>query len=254
MTKFSVNLNKFALLRNSRGTNTPDLLAIARRAIAAGVHGLTVHPRPDQRHARYQDVADLGALVAAHPAVELNVEGNPIEEFLRVVLATRPHQVTLVPDAAGQLTSDHGWNAVAESQRLRAIVARIAAAGIRVSLFLDPDLAQVDAAATTGADRIELYTEPYARTFGTKRQSEVLATFAAAAQRAGERGLGVNAGHDLSLANLATFLAAVPNVLEVSIGHAVVCESFDHGFEGTLARYLAIPGMAPPTGADRPSR
>lgn len=245
MTKFSVNLNKFALLRNSRGANNPDVLAIARRAIAAGVHGITVHPRPDQRHARYQDVVDLRALVAEHPAVELNVEGNPIEEFLRVVLETSPHQATLVPDAPGQLTSDHGWDAIAESSRLRGLVARLHAAGIRVSLFLDPDPAQVDAAASTGADRIELYTEPYAAAFGTPRQAEELARFAAAATRAEERGLGVNAGHDLSLANLGAFLAAVPNVLEVSIGHAVVCESFDHGFEGTLARYLAIPGVAP---------
>jgi pyridoxine 5-phosphate synthase len=249
MTKFSVNLNKFALLRNARGGNRPDVLEMGRRAIARGVHGLTVHPRPDERHTRKADVLALAELVRAHRGVEFNVEGNPTEDFLALVLRARPHQATLVPDAPGQLTSDHGWDAVRDRGRLVPIVARLQGAGIRVSLFLDPDVAQVDAAAETGADRIELYTESYAVAFGSPRQDEVLASFAAAARRARERGLGVNAGHDLDLRNLGAFLAVVPDVLEVSIGHAVVCESFDHGFEGTLDRYLATPGVAPRAGA-----
>jgi pyridoxine 5-phosphate synthase len=247
VTQFSVNLNKFALIRNSRGTNTPDVAAIARRCIAAGVDGITVHPRPDQRHARYQDVHDLARLVrsrpdarANHPAVELNIEGNPVPAFLDVVLAARPHQCTLVPDTEGQLTSDHGWNVVADRQRLLPVIASLREAGIRTSLFLDPIPEQVAAAKDVGADRIELYTEPYAVAFGTPAQDETLSRFAAAAAQAARLGLGVNAGHDLNQHNLGTFLALVPGVLEVSIGHAVVCDALDHGLEVTLGRYLSI--------------
>lgn len=240
MTRFSVNLNKFALLRNSRGGNRPDVLAMARRCIAAGVHGITVHPRPDERHTRYADVRALAALVSEHTGVEFNVEGNPVERFVELVLEAHPHQVTLVPDAEDQLTSDHGWDALAHEAALRPLVERFRAAGIRTSLFLDPVVTQVEAAARTGTDRIELYTEPYAEAFGGERQNAVLAEFAAAARRAHQLGLGVNAGHDLDLGNLSTFLATVPDVLEVSIGHAVVCESFDFGLESTLARYLGI--------------
>jgi pyridoxine 5-phosphate synthase len=244
VTKFSVNLNKFALLRNARGGNLPDVAAIARRCIAGGVHGLTVHPRPDERHTRASDVRELAALTRTHGAVEFNVEGHPTDRYLDLVSETHPDQATLVPDAPEQLTSDHGWNAVAEAARLAGAVQRLKAAGIRVSLFLDPDLAQVDAAARTGADRIELYTEAYASAFGTAHEHAVLDAYSAAARRAHALGLGVNAGHDLNLRNLGPFLAAVPDVLEVSIGHAFVCEAFDHTLEGTVERYLGIVAAA----------
>jgi pyridoxine 5-phosphate synthase len=242
VTKFSVNLNKFALLRNSRGGNLPDVAAIARRCIAGGVQGITVHPRPDERHARASDVRQLAGLTREGGGVEFNVEGHPTERYLDLVSETHPDQATLVPDAPEQLTSDHGWNAVAEAERLASVVRRLKAEGIRVSLFLDPDLVQVEAAARTGADRIELYTEAYASAFGTARAGAVLDGYAAAARRAQALGLGVNAGHDLNLRNLGPFLAAVPDVLEVSIGHAFVCEAFDHTLEGTIERYLAITG------------
>ncbi len=240
MTRFSVNLNKFALLRNARGGNLPDVAAIGRRCLAAGAHGLTVHPRPDQRHARPDDVRTLAQVVRAFPEVELNVEGFPDQRYLDLVLEVRPDQATLVPDDPGQLTSDHGWNAIAAAGTLAPIISKLKAAGVRVSLFLDPVPAQVDAAAAVGTDRIELYTEAWARAFGTPDQARVLDSYAAAARRAREVGLGVNAGHDLNLANLGTFLAGVPGVLEVSIGHAFVCEAFDHTLEGTVARYLPI--------------
>jgi pyridoxine 5-phosphate synthase len=239
-TAFSVNLNKFALIRNARGGNIPDVAAIARRCLARGAHGVTLHPRPDQRHARDEDVRQLAALVQQFPGTELNVEGNPTDRYLDLVLAARPAQATLVPDAPGQLTSDHGWDAAAERQRLSALVGRLQAGGIRVSLFLDPDVAQVEAAAATGAERIELYTEAYARGFAQGRGAEAVAPYAAAARRAQELGLGVNAGHDLNLENLGPLLAAAPGVLEVSIGHAFICECFDHTLEGTVDRYLRI--------------
>jgi pyridoxine 5-phosphate synthase len=199
-----------------------------------------VHPRPDQRHTRPDDVRALAQVVRAFPGVELNVEGNPDRRYLDLVLEVRPHQATLVPDDPGQLTSDHGWNVVAAAAKLGPILARLKSAGVRVSLFLDPDLQQVDAAAAVGADRIELYTEAWARAHGTPSADRVLAGYAAAARRAQEKGLGVNAGHDLNLTNLGPFLAGVPDVLEVSIGHAFVCEAFDHTLEGTVARYLPI--------------
>jgi pyridoxine 5-phosphate synthase len=240
VTKFSVNLNKIALLRNSRGGLRPDPIDFARRAIARGVHGITIHPRPDERHARYADVAALAALIRPQRDVELNIEGYPIPHFLDVVIEHRPHQCTLVPDAPDQITSDHGWDAIREQERLVPIVKRLRDAGVRVSLFLDPDLAQVEAAARTGTDRIELYTEPYARAFGTEAEAEVLDRFANAARAARRLGLAVNAGHDLSLDNLGRFLAAVPDVEEVSIGHAVICEALDHGWGPVLDRYLAI--------------
>jgi pyridoxine 5-phosphate synthase len=246
VTRFSVNLNKFALLRNARGGSQPDVLAMGRRCLAGGAHGLTVHPRPDERHTRPGDVRALGQLVRAFPGAELNVEGNPSTQYLDLVLEVRPHQATLVPDAPDQLTSDHGWDVVATRGRLAPVVETLKAAGVRVSLFLDPDPVQVAAAASVGADRIELYTERWARAWGTPAQAAVLAEFAEAARLAGGRGLGVNAGHDLNLANLGAFLASVPGVLEVSIGHAFVCESFDYTIEGTLARYLATAGVERP--------
>jgi pyridoxine 5-phosphate synthase len=240
VTKFSINLNKFALIRNARGGALPDLEAVARRCIARGVHGVTVHPRPDERHARAADVRMLKRLVTGQPPVELNVEGYPADSYLALVEETRPHQATLVPDAPDQLTSDHGWDVKRDADRLIPILARLRAAGVRSSLFLDPDIAQVEAAARTGTDRIELYTESWAQAFGTPTASQVLDGFAAAAKRATALGLGVNAGHDLNLENLGPFLAAVPEVLEVSIGHAFICEAFDYTLEGTVDRYLAI--------------
>jgi pyridoxine 5-phosphate synthase len=240
VTKFSVNLNKFALLRNARGGGLPDVVAIGTRCLRRGADGLTLHPRPDERHARPGDVRALAAVCAGFPGAELNVEGYPDQRYLDLVLEVRPAQATLVPDAPDQLTSDHGWDARAQLARLVPIVAQLKSAGVRTSLFLDPDLAQVEAAARTGTDRIELYTESWARAFGTPAASQVVEQFAAAARRASELGLGVNAGHDLNLQNLGPFLRAVPNVAEVSIGHAFVCEAFDHTLEGTVDRYTTI--------------
>jgi pyridoxine 5-phosphate synthase len=240
MTRFSVNLNKFALLRNARGANKPDLLAIAQRCLSAGVHGITVHPRPDQRHVKYGDVVDLDRLIRRHPGVELNVEGALDDKLLELVEQVRPAQCTLVPDAADQLTSDHGWDIEGQAEELRKTVARLHRRGIRVSLFVDPEPSQAAAARTVGADRVELYTHSFAAAYGSAGQAAVTASFrdtAVAAQRAG---LGVNAGHDLSLDNLDHLLREVPDVLEVSIGHAFICECFDFGMEGTLARYLEI--------------
>jgi pyridoxine 5-phosphate synthase len=240
VTKLSINLNKFALLRNSRGGKQPVVLDIAERCLAGGADGITVHPRPDQRHARYSDVSDLVPLLSHWAPAELNLEGAPAERFLEVVEKARPHQCTLVPDAPNQLTSDHGWDVLGDGARIEPVIARLRSQGIRVSLFLDPDLAQVAAAAKVGTDRIELYTAPYAEAFGTSAQASVLASYREAARLAQSLGLGVNAGHDLSLLNLGAFLSEVPDVLEVSIGHAFICESLDYTLEGTLERYLAI--------------
>jgi pyridoxine 5-phosphate synthase len=254
VTNFSINLNKFALIRNSRGNNRPDLLAIARRCLAAGVHGITVHPRPDQRHIRDDDVRDLAQLLRDWPDVELNVEGNPTARYLELVLEVKAHQATLVPDAENQLTSDHGWDLLQKGDHagvqvgdhvvdhVRQVVERLRAANIRTSLFLDPVIAQVEAAARTGADRIELYTEAYARGAAAGQGPSAVKPYTGAAAAARALGLGVNAGHDLDLANLPPFLQAVPGVLEVSIGHAVVCESFDYTLEGAIDRYLGIVG------------
>ena len=239
MTKLSVNLNKFALLRNSRDTDYPNVLTMARRGIASGVHGITVHPRPDQRHTRYSDVRDLSRLTGEHPAIEFNVEGNPVPEFLEIVEETRPDQCTLVPDAPDQLTSDHGWDLETEGERVAPLIRRLQDAGIRVSLFMSPVPEQIDVAKSIGADRIELYTEPYARAYGGEESGDIWSRFERAATHACDIGLGVNAGHDLNLGNLARFLE-IPGILEVSIGHAIVVESFDYGFEGTLERYLKI--------------
>ncbi len=239
MTKLSVNLNKFALLRNARGTDFPNLIKMARRTIAAGVHGITVHPRPDQRHVKYSDVYDLSQLLDEHRTVEFNIEGNPIPRFVDIAREVKPTQCTLVPDATEQLTSDHGWNLHEDRERLHPIIQDLRADGIRVSLFMDTELEQIDIARAIGADRVELYTEQYARAFGTRSQEEVYDRFRSAAAHAQSSGLGVNAGHDLNLENLGFFLS-IPGILEVSIGHAIVVESFDHGYEGTLRRYLEI--------------
>jgi len=239
MTRLSVNLNKFALLRNARGTDCPNLAGMATRAIAAGVDGITVHPRPDERHTRYADVYELAELCRGHENIEFNVEGNPVPRFLAVVRETRPDQCTLVPDAPGQITSDHGYDMVRDAAALKPVVEDLKSHGIRVSCFIDADSAQIEAAPSSGTDRVELYTEPYARAFGTAGLDAVLGQFRDAALCAQQLGLGVNAGHDLNLDNLGTFLS-IPGILEVSIGHAIVVESFDYGFEDTLKRYLEI--------------
>ncbi len=244
MTRLSVNLNKVALLRNQRDLAIPSVLGAARLAIEAGAHGITVHPRPDQRHIRPSDVYELADRIE----VELNVEGNPFPELLEIVRKVKPSQCTLVPDGPEQATSDHGWtlvsggSATADAERLAPIVRELGGRGIRVSLFMDPDLEQIAAAGRLGADRVELYTEPWARAFGGARQDEVLERFARAAERAGELGLGVNAGHDLNLENLGPFLAGVPGVLEVSIGHALIADALERGLANAVRAYLELTG------------
>ncbi len=239
MTQLSVNLNKIALIRNSRGSDFPNLLDFARLCIKSGAHGLTIHPRPDQRHARYKDVYNLAALVQENSGIELNIEGNPTDKFLEVVLESKPTQCTLVPDEPGQLTSDHGWNVITEQERLRDYVQQLQEAGIRTSLFIDPDKNQIEAAVKTGTDRIELYTESYAKAYGRDEENAVLAIYSQAAKTAQILGIGVNAGHDLNQENLARFLT-IDNILEVSIGHALTVESLLAGFESTVRSYLEI--------------
>ena len=239
MTKLSVNLNKVALLRNSREGDNPRLLNFAELCIKAGAHGLTIHPRPDQRHARYADVYDLAALAAEHKDFELNIEGNPTDNFLQVVLDTKPHQCTLVPDDPDQLTSDHGWNLKEDADKLRAYVSLLHDAGIRTSIFLDPDLEQLQYLKHTGTDRIELYTEPYAQAFALENEVRVLKQFQDIAKQTQELGIGVNAGHDLNQQNLGKFLS-ITDILEVSIGHALTIESLISGFEKTILNYLSI--------------
>jgi pyridoxine 5-phosphate synthase len=239
MTKLSVNLNKIALLRNSRGHDFPNLIEFARKALTAGAHGVTIHPRPDQRHATYADVRDLSRFMDSYPAAELNIEGYPDERFLEAVLAHRPDQITLVPDAPTQLTSDHGWNLKHDRGLVSAVVNRIKQAGSRASLFLDPDPEQIDLAATTGTDRIELYTAGYAAAYGTDREGAVWEEYRRAAAYAQRAGLGVNAGHDLSLHNLGRFLG-ISGILEVSIGHALTVEALDYGYADVVRKYLQI--------------
>ena len=240
MAKLSVNINKIALLRNARGRNYPDVAAFADRCLQLGADGITLHPRPDQRHARYGDVVELQAVTAAHGS-ELNVEGFPASEFLQVVHRVRPAQCTLVPDAPDQLTSDHGWNLLRDAELLRPVIYRLKEEGIRVSLFVDVEIdqAQLTIAAQLGADRVELYTEPYAEQSGASHQDLMLQAFRATALRATQAGLGINAGHDLNLHNLARFLT-LPDILEVSIGHALIVESIDLGLPAVLAAYRAI--------------
>ncbi|HRO26680.1 MAG TPA: pyridoxine 5'-phosphate synthase [Luteimonas sp.] len=243
--RLSVNLNKVAVLRNSRGGAEPDLLRAARTCLDAGAHGITVHPRPDARHARHDDVIALAGLTRAR-GVEFNLEGNPFAParagyvgFLRLCELVRPAQATLVPDGDAQLTSDHGFDFARDADALRPLVGELHALGCRVSLFADAgaDMAQ---AAAIGADRIELYTGPWAEAFAAGAGADALPAFAASARAAQAAGLGVNAGHDLSQANLGAFLDAVPGVLEVSIGHALIGEALYDGLATTVARYLAI--------------
>lgn len=239
MTILSVNLNKLALLRNSRGRNYPDLCHYARRFIALGAGGITIHPRPDERHIRHDDVAQLKAIVAETPGVELNIEGYPDERLMNLVEAVRPHQCTLVPDAPDQLTSDHGWDFLGTDTGLKPVLQRLRDMGVRSAVFLDPDPAQVEGAVEAGSDRIELYTEAFAQHHGGPQADNVLARYRATAAVAVDQGLGVNAGHDLSLDNLDAFLD-IPEILEVSIGHALTIECIDYGIETVMQRYMAI--------------
>jgi pyridoxine 5-phosphate synthase len=235
VTRLSVNVNKIATLRNARGGNNPDLLKFALDAERFGAEGITVHPRPDERHIRRADVMSL----APRLTTELNIEGNPREpRFMELVLAVRPAQVTLVPDATSQLTSDHGWDTRQHRDYLRATVATFKAAGIRTSLFVDPVVELVEGAAETGADRVELYTEAYARRFPDDAEAAV-APYRVAAARARELGLGLNAGHDLDLQNLRFFARAIAGLDEVSIGHALICDALYLGIEQAIQRYRA---------------
>lgn len=239
MTMLSVNLNKIALIRNSRGRDFPNLENFAQRFINLGVKGITVHPRPDERHVTRQDVYELAEFLALYPDVEFNIEGYPSAEFLDLVCEVKPAQCTLVPDEPGQLTSDHGWKVAGSETLLEPALKRLRAAGIRSSLFLDPEPELVSGVKAIGADRIELYTESYAQSFGLESEHPVFEKYAATARAADEAGLGVNAGHDLDLKNLRLFLQ-IPNILEVSIGHALVVECILQGMEAVIAQYLAI--------------
>lgn len=238
--KLSVNLNKVATLRNTRHVGIPSVTHCARLALDAGAQGITVHPRPDERHIRPQDVSDIAALLVAYPEAELNIEGNPLLGVLGYAERFRPAQCTLVPDDASQATSDHGWDLVRDAERLEAALERLRALGCRSSLFVDADASAMTLARQLGADRVELYTEPYAAAFSRGEQGPALAAFRAAAVAARAAGLGVNAGHDLNLANLGLFLANVPDVLEVSIGHALVADALEFGMSGAVHRYLAV--------------
>jgi pyridoxine 5-phosphate synthase len=233
MTRLSVNINKIATLRNSRGGDNPNLLDVAKDCERYGADGITVHPRPDERHIRYADVYALKKIVTT----EFNIEGNPLEaSFIDLVMSVKPEQVTLVPDALGQLTSNHGWDTIQHQALLIKIIRPFREAGIRVSIFVDPVLEMVEAAVSTGADRVELYTEPFAANF-EKNPVDAVANYRKAAFRAHQLGLGVNAGHDLSLENLAYFKANVTPLDEVSIGHALICDALYYGLENTIQLY-----------------
>ena len=233
MTRLSVNINKIATLRNARGGNNPDVLQVARDAESFGAEGITVHPRPDERHIRYQDVRNLKPLVTT----EFNIEGNPIDSFTQLVLEVRPTQVTLVPDGKDQLTSNHGWDTLENRQFLTDICRVFREAGIRVSIFVNADPRMVEGAKVCGADRVELYTEPYASGYARNREAAI-APFIAAAEEARRVGLGLNAGHDLSLENLAYYHQQIPWTDEVSIGHALICDALYFGLQQTIKQYL----------------
>jgi len=238
-TALSVNVNKVALLRNTRHLGIPGVVHAASLCLQAGADGITVHPRPDARHIRADDVHELAALLQAWPGAEYNIEGNPLHNLMDFVRAVRPQQATFVPDSDGQFTSDHGWDLFTQSDRLRPLIEECHALGVRVSLFMDAEPDAMAAARAVGADRIELYTEPYAAAHGTPQQALQLQRFAAAARAALGQGLQVNAGHDLNLANLSDFLHEVPAVSEVSIGHALVADALEFGLPQTVRRYLA---------------
>jgi pyridoxine 5-phosphate synthase len=233
MTTLSVNINKVATLRNSRGGSVPDVLDVAKDLQRFGAQGITVHPRPDQRHIRYDDARNLPSVINT----EYNIEGNPIPEFIDLVLDVQPTQVTLVPDAVDAITSNAGWDTIQNESYLKEIISEFKNAGIRTSIFVDPDIQMVEGALATNTDRIELYTESYAQEY-TKNPQKAIAPYLSAAEKALELGLGLNAGHDLSLDNIAFFAQNIPGLLEVSIGHALICESLYLGFENVIPMYL----------------
>ena len=233
MTKLSVNINKIATLRNARGGNNPNVLSVAHDVETFGAQGVTVHPRPDERHIRYQDVRDLKPLITT----EFNIEGNPIDSFVDLVLEVTPKQVTLVPDGHDQITSNHGWDTIENKAFLTDICKVFKDAGIRTSIFVDPDPQMVEGAKACGADRVELYTEPYASQY-TADRAAAIAPFIAAAEEARKVGLGLNAGHDLSLENLQYYHQMIPWTDEVSIGHALICDALYLGLQETIKRYL----------------
>lgn len=233
MTKLSVNINKIATLRNSRGGNVPNLLKVAADIQDFGAEGITIHPRPDERHIRYQDAYDLKSIVTT----EYNIEGNPIDKFKQMVLEIKPTQVTLVPDSVDQLTSNAGWDTITHQSYLKDVIAEFKSAGIRTSIFIDTDLKLIEAAAKTGTDRVELYTEEFATQY-EKGNKEAVKVYAEAAILANEVGLGVNAGHDLSLDNIQFFKQNIPHLAEVSIGHALISESLYLGLENVVNMYL----------------
>jgi pyridoxine 5-phosphate synthase len=242
-TALSVNLNKVALVRNTRHLGIPSVTRAAILCLQAGANGITVHPRPDERHIRAGDVRDLAGVLQAWPDREFNVEGNPFHNLMDCVRDLRErklpvHQVTFVPDSEGQFTSDHGWNFPADADRLRPLIAQAKSLGLRVSLFMDANPAAMEDAKAVGADRVELYTEPYAAAWGTPQQAIQLSRFAAAAQAALDAGLGVNAGHDLNRNNLTAFIQAVPGIAEVSIGHALIADALELGYSATIKDYL----------------
>ncbi|MFZ2220087.1 MAG: pyridoxine 5'-phosphate synthase, partial [Rhodoferax sp.] len=238
-TALSVNLNKVALVRNTRHLGIPSVTRAATLCLQAGAHGITVHPRPDERHIRAVDVRDLAQLMKDWAQREFNIEGNPFQNLMAFVREFRPQQCTFVPDSEGQFTSDHGWNLAHDGERLRPLIAEARSLGVRVSLFMDADAPAMAAAKAVGADRVELYTEPFAAAWGTPQQEAELARFAAAAQAALDAGLGVNAGHDLNRDNLTAFVHRVPGVSEVSIGHALIADALERGYSATVRDYLA---------------
>ena len=236
-TALSVNVNKVALVRNTRHLGIPSVLRAAQLCLEAGAQGITVHPRPDERHIRAHDVYQLAELLKQWPQAEYNIEGNPTHNLMEFIRQVRPHQATFVPDSQDQFTSDHGWSFPQDAERLAPLIAECRQLGVRVSLFMDPMPEQMAAARAVGADRVELYTEPYAAAWGTPQQAAQLERYRAAAQAALDVGLGVNAGHDLSRDNLADFLAHVPGVLEVSIGHALIADALELGYAETVRAY-----------------
>jgi pyridoxine 5-phosphate synthase len=239
VTALSVNLNKIALVRNTRKLGIPSVTKFATIALEAGADGITVHPRPDGRHVRGEDVRELASLLAGWPAAEFNIEGNPFHQLMDYVREVRPQQCTFVPDETGAFTSDHGWDLARESGRLRPVIEEARTLGVRVSLFMDAEPQAMKLAREVGADRVELYTEPYALAYGSAGQAAALARYRAAADAALAVGLGVNAGHDLNRDNLPPFLTAVPGVLEVSIGHALTADALEFGMATAVRMYLA---------------
>jgi pyridoxine 5-phosphate synthase len=241
-TALSVNVNKVALLRNSRHLGIPSVLKAAQMCLEAGAQGITIHPRPDERHIRASDVVELADLMKRWPDREFNIEGNPFHQLMDFIRTYRPHQVTFVPDSEGQFTSDHGWSFPKDAERLKPLIEECQSLGVRVSLFMDPEPSQMLAVQQVGADRVELYTEPYAATFGSSANAAILESYVDTAKAAMALGLGVNAGHDLNQDNLPAFAQAVPGLLEVSIGHALIADALELGYSATVHGYLKALG------------